>query len=240
MVKKLDGKLLWLVLGAVILLSALMGAALLNTGQDWGDDFASYVMQAQSIVHGSPSQFMQANAFTIKQSSINLGPVAYPWGTSVLLAPVVAIFGVNMIALKSVNLVCYVLFLIILAAGLRSKLSPLALIALVAILGLDPAILALFNSVLSDIPFLLASTAAILLIGLVIVQRRILIRRMAGIRPARHSPGRLVLHPHDGNCPVVRRPFLGSDRFPPGFPPQSAIACGRGGKTAAAIRFAKG
>jgi hypothetical protein len=174
MIRKLDGKMLWVVLGIVILLSALLGAALLNSGQDWGDDFASYILQAQSIVHGNPSQFMQANAFTIHQSSINLGPVAYPWGTPALLAPVIAVFGVNLLALKSVNLICFVLFLVILAIGLRSKLSPLALIALVAILGLDPAILALFNSVLSDVPFLLSSTAAILLIGYVIVQRRTL------------------------------------------------------------------
>jgi len=172
MLIKLNGKILWVVVGIVILASALMGLAMLNSGQDWGDDFASYILQARSIVSGGPSQFMQANAFTIHQSSINLGPVAYPWGTSVLLAPVLAVFGVNMIALKSVNLVCYVLFLILLAVGLRSKLSSLALIALVAILGLDPAILALFNNVLSDVPFLLASTAAILLIGRVIVQRR--------------------------------------------------------------------
>ncbi len=174
MQKKLNGKILWVVVGVVILLSALMGLALLNSGQEWGDDFASYILQAQSIVHGSPSQFMQANAFTIHQSSINLGPVAYPWGMPVLLSPVIAHFGVNLIALKSVNLICFVLFLVLLAIGLRSKLSPLALVALVAILGFDPAILALFNSVLSDVPFLLASTAAILLIGYVIVQRRTL------------------------------------------------------------------
>ncbi len=174
MVTKIDGKLKWAVVGTVILASALLGAGLLNSGQDWGDDFASYIMQAQSIVHGNPSQFMQANAFTIHQSTINLGPVAYPWGMPALLAPLVAVFGVNLLALKSLNLVCYLLFLITLAVGLRSKLSPLSLIALMAILGLDPAILVLFNSILSDVPFLLFSTLTILLIGSIIVQRRIL------------------------------------------------------------------
>jgi hypothetical protein len=172
--EKLSGKLFWLLVGIIIIFSGLMGAALLSSGHDWGDDFASYIMQAESIVNGRPSQFMEANAFTIQQSSINLGPVAYPWGTPVLLAPVVAVFGLNMMALKSINWICYLLFLMALAAGLRSKLSPLSLIALVAILGLDPAVLNLFNSIASDIPFLLFSTLTILLIGKVIVERRIL------------------------------------------------------------------
>jgi len=172
--EKLSGKLFWLLAGIIIVFSGLMGAALLSSGHDWGDDFASYIMQAESIVDGRPSQFMEANAFTIHQSSINLGPVAYPWGTPVLLAPVVAVFGLNLMALKSINWICYLLFLIALAAGFRSKLSPLSLIALVAILGFDPAILNLFNSVASDIPFLLFSTLTILLIGKVIVQRQIL------------------------------------------------------------------
>jgi len=174
MVKKMSGKMLWLLLGVIILSCGLIGLELLNTGHDWGDDFASYIMQAESIVNGRPSQFMEVNAFTIHQSSLNLGPVAYPWGTSVLLAPVVAVFGVNLLALKSINLVCYLFFLITLAVGLRSKLSPLSLIALLAILGLDPAVLNLFNNVASDIPFLLFSTLTILLIQYIFVERRIL------------------------------------------------------------------
>jgi hypothetical protein len=172
--EKISGKPFWLLVGIIIICSGLMGAALLSSGHDWGDDFASYIMQAESIVRGRPSQFMESNAFTIHQSTINLGPVAYPWGTPVLLAPLVAVFGVNILALKSINLVCYLLFLITLAVGLHSKLSPLSLIALIAILGLDPAILNLLNAVVSDVPFLLFSTLTILLIGHVIVQRRIL------------------------------------------------------------------
>jgi hypothetical protein len=169
---KIGGKTLGLILGVVIIISGLIGVELLSSGHDWGDDFASYIMQADSIVSGGPAKFMEANAFTIHQSTIDLGPVAYPWGTPVLLAPLVAAFGLNLFALKSVNIVCYLVFLIILAVGLRSKLSPLSLIALVAILGLDPAILNFFNSVVSDIPFLLFSTLTILLIDYVIVQRR--------------------------------------------------------------------
>jgi hypothetical protein len=172
MLKKLNGKILGFAVGIIILLSGLSGFALLNSGHDWGDDFASYILQAESIVHGNSAQFMDANSFTIQQSSVNLGPVAYPWGTPVLLAPVLAVFGVNLLALKTLNLACYLLFLAALAIGLRSKLSSLSLLSLVAILGLDPAILNLLNTVGSDIPFLLVSTLTILLIGYVIVQRR--------------------------------------------------------------------
>jgi hypothetical protein len=172
--ERISGKVLWLILGFIIIFAALIGVELLSSGHDWGDDFASYLMQAESIVNGSPSKFMEANAFTIHQSSITLGPVAYPWGTPILLAPVVAAFGLNLIALKSVNIVCFVLFLVTLAIAMRSRLSPLSLIALVAMLALDPAILSLCNGILSDIPFLFFSSVTIFLIVHVIVERRVL------------------------------------------------------------------
>jgi hypothetical protein len=165
---------------AVIAVSGLLGLGLLTSGHDWGDDFASYIMQAESIVSGRPLDFINANTFTISKSSENLGPVAYPWGTPVLLAPIAALFGLNVTALKIVNWIFYMLFLIAIAGGLRNRLSPLSLIAMTALLGLDPAILDLFNGILSDIPFLFFSTVTVLLIGRVVVERQTILRHGLG------------------------------------------------------------
>jgi hypothetical protein len=165
---------------SVIALSGLLGLGVLTSGHDWGDDFASYIMQAESIVAGRTSDFISANTFTISKSSENLGPVAYPWGTPVLLAPIVALFGLNVTALKIVNWICYVLFLLAVAGGLRNKLSSFSLVMMMALLGLDPAILDLFNGILSDIPFLFFSTATVLLIGRVVVERKTILRNGFG------------------------------------------------------------
>ncbi|MBN2083743.1 MAG: hypothetical protein JW748_00865 [Anaerolineales bacterium] len=167
----MSGKWMWIVLAAVIALSALLGVGMIHNGHVWGDDFASYIMQAESIVEGRVSEFLTANAFTMTQSSKNLGPVAYPWGTSVLLALPTALFGLNLAALKAVNVICHIFCLIILAFGFRRRLSSLSWIGLAALMGLNPAVLSLFNDILSDIPFLLFSMAAILLIQNVLVER---------------------------------------------------------------------
>lgn len=170
---RLSGKWMWIGLTALIALSALLGVGMLHNGHGWGDDFASYIMQAESIVDGRVSEFLTANTFTMTQSSRNLGPVAYPWGTPVLLAIPTALFGLNLAALKAVNVICHLLCLLILAFGFRRRLSPLGWIGLAALMGLNPAVLSLFNDILSDIPFLLFSMAAILLIQNVLVERHL-------------------------------------------------------------------
>src|SRR5574338_449991 len=91
-------------LGIVLLISLLLGAASLTRGHFWGDDFAGYLLQAQSILNGSTRDFIQHNTFTIENSSFPPGPVAYPWGFPVLLVPLLAIFGLKFLALKLINL----------------------------------------------------------------------------------------------------------------------------------------
>lgn len=62
----------------IVSLSLLIGSALLTTGHDWGDDFASYIMQAKAILDGNVQEFVTRNAFTIEQSSFLIGPIAAP------------------------------------------------------------------------------------------------------------------------------------------------------------------
>src|SRR5512139_2569802 len=95
----------------VLLASAILSFSILTRGHLWWDDFASYVMQAQSLLDGSPRAFIEHNRFTIQNSSYPPGPVAYPWGFPMLLAPVLAIFGLKVLALKLVNTAFYVVFL---------------------------------------------------------------------------------------------------------------------------------
>jgi hypothetical protein len=153
-------------LAVILFISVLLSVSSLTRGQFWGDDFASYVMQAQSILNSTTRDFVQHNTFTIQNSSYPPGPVAYPWGFPVLLAPFIAVFGLKFLALKLINTFFFLLFLIIFYLLARLRLPSPGSLALTAILGFSPALLFAHDILDSDIPFLFASTLGILLIEL--------------------------------------------------------------------------
>ena len=113
----------YFILAVILGLSAVLGLLLLTKGQDWGDDFAAYIMQAQSIVKGNEQSFIERNAFTINSTDFILGPVAYPWGYPLILASVYAVTGLNLIALKLPVLVFFIAFLFVLFRFYRRRLS---------------------------------------------------------------------------------------------------------------------
>jgi hypothetical protein len=151
---------------------ALLGAATLNNGHGWGDDFASYIMQAQSVIARDPGAFIRANSFTILQSTHTPGPIAYPWGVPVLLAPLYRFFGFNLVALKGLNLACLVMLVGAMALFFRRRHTSLGLVGLIALFALNPTLLFLLNDIGSDTPFLFFSTVCIFVIQMVIVEER--------------------------------------------------------------------
>ena len=155
-----------------ICLSGILLVGGLTTGHDWGGDFAGYIMQAQSLVRGSPGGFIEENRFAVEHSSVTIGPVAYPWGYPIMLAPFYAAFGLDMIALKMAGVISYLLFLLLLLWGFRKVHEPFWLLCLVALFAFNPVMLAFSNNILSDLPFLLFSTLGVVLIGVVVVERR--------------------------------------------------------------------
>lgn len=152
--------------------SGLLLAGGLTRGQGWGDDFAAYIMQAESIARGNPGAFVEASRFTFQYSTFPVGPVAYPWGYPLLLAPVVAWFGPNIMALKAVGAICFLLFLTLLWFGFRHYHPAARRLILVGLFALNPVMLDAVNGVISDLPFLLISTLSVLLIGRVVVRGR--------------------------------------------------------------------
>ncbi len=159
----------------LISISAILAWSGLTNGHNWGDDFSAYIMQAKSITEGKPSEFIEANRFTIERSSSFLGPVAYPWGFPALLAPFYALFGLNMIALKSVVVVSFLLFLLLLWSGFRKYHSDSWRAVMLCLFAINPTLLGFTDQILSDIPFLLVSTSSVLLIGRVVIEKRRLI-----------------------------------------------------------------
>lgn len=142
-------------------LSVVAASFLLTEGHTWGDDFSAYVMQARSLVEGSPGEFVERNTFTVESSSWAFGPHAYPWGFPLLLAPLYAAFGPNLLVFKLLNLACYAAFLFVLWRWLLPRLGPVDRLLVVALFASCPGLLPYTDQVMSDIPFLLLSTAAL-------------------------------------------------------------------------------
>jgi hypothetical protein len=150
---------------AIILISTAIAFAMLTKDHEWGDDWASYVMQAVAITKGDTSAFMTHNTFTMRESTHFIGPDAYPWGFPTLLAPFTLVCGpLNVFCLKFINLIFFALFLWVFYALLARRLSPLEASLILAIFAVSPVLLKFQDIIESDIAFLFFSTLGLLLI----------------------------------------------------------------------------
>ncbi len=149
------------VLSLIILVSIIIGACTLTRGHQWGDDFAWYIFQAKSIVNGTTDQFMEQSAFTNHQSTIHLGPLAYPWGYPLILAPIYAIKGISPLALKLPSLFFFGGFLICLYLLVKDHLTRTESLLLVSLFAFNPLLLQFLDQILSDIPYLFFSTLSL-------------------------------------------------------------------------------
>ena len=166
------------ILLVIILISLVIGACTLRRGHEWGDDFAWYILQAQSILNGTTDEFMQTSAFTNNESTTYVGPLAYPWGYPLILTPAYAIKGINPLALKIPALFFYAGFLVCLYLLLKARLTEAESLLIVGLFAFNPLLLQFLDQILSDIPFLFFSTLSLWLItkeGQRSIQRNILI-----------------------------------------------------------------
>lgn len=151
---------------AIVAISMLLGFSILTRGHEWGDDFASYIMQARSILDGDTRGFVEHNAFTIFESSIQIGPVAYPWGYPLILAPAYALKGLHPLALKLPSLIFYGGFLFIIYLLTKNRLTRTESLLFVSLFAFNPMLIRYHDQILSDIPFLFFSTLALFLFAL--------------------------------------------------------------------------
>lgn len=151
------------VLAVIILISLMIGASTLTRGHQWGDDFAWYIVQAKSILDSSTDEFIQQSAFTNGESTTHLGPLAYPWGYPLILAPVFAIKGISPLALKLPGLLFYAAFLVCLYLLMKARLTEAESLLVVSLFAFNPLLLQFLDQILSDIPFLFFSTLSLLL-----------------------------------------------------------------------------
>jgi 4-amino-4-deoxy-L-arabinose transferase-like glycosyltransferase len=148
----------------IILASLVIGASTLTRGHEWGDDFAAYIMQAQSILDGNTHEFIERNTFTIFESDFQIGPVAYPWGYPIVLIPSLLLKGLHHLTLKLPGLFFFAAFLICFYLLTRDRLSQTERLILVSLFAFNPILTKHLDYIMSDIPFLFSVFLTLLLI----------------------------------------------------------------------------
>ena len=168
----------------ILLFSTLLGSSILTRGHVWGDDFAAYIMQAKSILAGNMEEFVAANAFTVTQSSHQIGPAAYPWGFPLMLAPAYALIGLNPLALKLPGLLTFLGFLLVFFFLINRRFTLTESLLAVSLFAFNPELLRFLDNIGSDIPFLFFSTLALLIADIYTLEtqdkRRLALAAMTG------------------------------------------------------------
>lgn len=152
------------VLPVLLLIAMLLGFGTLRRGHEWGDDFAWYILQARSVLDGTVDEFMETSAFTNNESTTYVGPLAYPWGYPLILAPAYMLRGTHPLVLKLPGLFFYAAFLICLYLLMKSRLTQTDSLLMVALFAFNPLLIQFLDQILSDIPFLFFSTLSLWLI----------------------------------------------------------------------------
>ncbi len=135
----------------VLLAVAVFQFATLDGGQDWGGDWAHYVLHAKNIATGAP----YAETDYVFNRKFFLAPEVYPPGLPLLLAPIYALFGLNIYLMKGLMGALFLASIGVTLWMLRGDLPRGQLAALAALLGFSPFLWKLSHQILSDVPFLL-------------------------------------------------------------------------------------
>ena len=155
---------------ALILVGITLGICALKISDNFRmvDDFAAYISQGIALVTGRTNKFIHDNTLMISNIDVAylFGPYAYPWGFPLLLAPIYKIFGFNLVAFKSVGIICYALFVGIFYIFCAKRLPKIYAIFGSLLFALNPFLTHFAtNEILSDIPFLLFGFVALIILA---------------------------------------------------------------------------
>lgn len=150
---------------ALACVSAALMLALIDSNHNWGGDFSQYIAQAKALIAGTIPTQIANNTLMMSYNDFPYGPNVYPWGYPLLLAPVLALFGENLAALKCVNIALFSLFIICFYCYVARRFSMGASITLTLAFALNPMLLSFVSgNILSDIAYMCASFIAVVVL----------------------------------------------------------------------------
>lgn len=144
---------------AVILVIGAFYLATIREGHYWGDDFSMYIQHAVNIVAGAPY-----NSTSYIYCPPYVGPDSYPPVYPLLLAPVVWLFGLNLMAMKMELILVFMLAMFVMVQVVKTFMPVNWQIALVALVGLNPYFWEYKDHIKSEIPFFVAAYLSIYLV----------------------------------------------------------------------------
>ncbi len=127
----------------------------LHSGHNWGGDFALYISQADAIVNETTDRLAEKSNYSCEHSYYRMNPDVYPPGYPIMLSTAVAFYGVNLYALKWLNVCCYVLTLLFVFLFVRKHLGDIEGIIVSALLATLLAFIHFGNNLLADIPLMM-------------------------------------------------------------------------------------
>jgi hypothetical protein len=133
---------------------AVLGMATLTSSHEWGDDWAQYVLHARNIVTGIP---YGDTGYIFNPDAPYVGPPEYPPGLPLLLAPVVAMSGLDIVALKAVCFLCFIGMLPIAYRVLARPFGRKAAFTAVVLFALHEQVWTLRQYIGSEEPYMLLS-----------------------------------------------------------------------------------
>jgi len=151
----------WARAAGVAALCGLWQALTLRHGHNWGDDFAQYILHASNILDGVG---YGSFSWTLDTDNWLFFPGNYPPGFPVLLTSVIGLFGMNLVAMKLLNVALFTVALMTAYFCFRRFLPAKYTVATMAIVGMNPFLWEFKDNVLSDVPFLLFVYCTIILL----------------------------------------------------------------------------
>ncbi len=140
-----------LVVCGLLLVVGMAHVLALRPGHPWGGDFCLYIHHALNLVQGAS---YADTGYLFNPNFPSVGPPTYPPGLPFLMAPVIAVWGVDIAALKFVMLFSWVAFVGMTYLCFRRELPFTFMMALMAIVGLNHFAIPDVNSIGSDMPFM--------------------------------------------------------------------------------------
>ena len=122
----------------------------IRVDQSWGDDFAQYIHQAINLVEGKP-QF--ETGYIYNENYPMLGPKSYTVGFPLILAPIIALFGNDMLMLNYLMTAFLALTFIVMSSWLLNYFRWQTAVLLSLICIYNPWMIYFKAEINSEIPF---------------------------------------------------------------------------------------
>lgn len=152
---------MFMVAAAIGIIAVAVASMSITRGHGWSDDYAGYILQAESIVAGTTEAVLADGVHTNTMGRPQ-GPIAYPWGVPLLLSAIIRCHGLNLFLMKFLNIGCFVLSLLVFFAILKVRMPSTAVLLCVGVVAFNPMTIWFQDMIGSEFPFMLVQMLTIL------------------------------------------------------------------------------